>query len=100
MKNPAKERAFRWGYHNPENSGGDEGIDFVSLHSPWLIRFAHWHTNVCLSPAGRTLNCGFESTSPTQQKTHRKGVFLIVAETKGFEPLIPLPVYHISNVAH
>lgn len=25
---------------------------------------------------------------------------LILAETKGFEPLIPLRVYHISNVAH
>ena len=35
--------------------GGDEGIDFVSLHSPWLIRVAHRPTLVCLSPAGRTL---------------------------------------------
>ncbi len=28
------------------------------------------------------------------------GIFLLMAETKGFEPLIPLPVYYISNVAH
>ena len=26
--------------------------------------------------------------------------FYIMAETKGFEPLIPLRVYYISNVAH
>ena len=28
------------------------------------------------------------------------GRLIFVAESKGFEPLIPLPVYHISNVAH
>ena len=26
--------------------------------------------------------------------------FVFLAETKGFEPLIPLRVYYISNVAH
>lgn len=28
------------------------------------------------------------------------GYLTLLAETKGFEPLIPLRVYHISNVAH
>ena len=28
------------------------------------------------------------------------GRLIFVAEMKGFEPLIRLPVYHISNVAH
>ena len=28
------------------------------------------------------------------------GHLIFVAEMKGFEPLIRLPVYHISNVAH
>lgn len=57
MKNPARERAFRIGYHISQNCGGDE----VIASPPCLIRFAHRHTNVCLSAAVRTLNFGFES---------------------------------------
>lgn len=45
---------------------------------------------------------GFESRniSGTKIKRPQRGRLIFVAETKGFEPLIPLPVYYISNVAH
>ncbi len=35
-----------------------------------------------------------------KNKTPTMGRLIFVAEMKGFEPLIRLPVYHISNVAH
>ena len=45
---------------------------------------------------------GFEpqNISGTKIKRPQRGRLIFVAETKGFEPLIPLPVYYISNVAH
>ena len=42
-------------------------------------------------------------SNPEINKTKIKrpnGRLIFVAEMKGFEPLIRLPVYHISNVAH
>ncbi len=39
---------------------------------PWLIRYAHRHINICLSPAVRTLNHGFESRDP-QHKNKTPG---------------------------
>ena len=35
-----------------------------------------------------------------KNKTPTPGRLIFVAESKGFEPLIPLRVYYISNVAH
>ncbi len=43
---------------------------------------------------------GFEPRFRHKNKTPTMGRLIFVAETKGFEPLIPLRVYHISNVAH
>ena len=56
-----------------------------------------------LSP--RTLQSQIANASSTlrfwhKNKTPTKGCLIFVAESKGFEPLIPLRVYYISNVAH
>ena len=67
--------------------GGVEGIDFASLHSPWLIRYAHRHTNVCLSPADRTLNYGFKSRDPQHKNKTPAWAFDFCGGVEGIRTL-------------
>lgn len=71
------------------------------LRRPCKIARCATGVHVRLFAAVRTLLPGSNPDDDANNKTAPFGaVLLLVAETKGFEPLIPLPVYYISNVAH
>ena len=59
----------------------------LSLHSPWLVRFANRHTSVCLSPTGRTGFCQFwDLGHRTEIKTPPLwAVFLFLGRVTRFE---------------
>ena len=59
---------------------------------------------LCACVAFVSAQTSFRGLIPNLSSTTKikcpNGHLIFVAETKGFEPLIPLRVYHISNVAH
>ena len=85
--------------------GGDEGIPSHGTECRLRgnrddLTALHWSNLLVVEPA--ICDCDglvpFRSTG--NNKMPRWGILLFLAETKGFEPLIPLRVYYISNVAH
>ena len=66
-----------------------------------LRQMARFHQLTPRTQQSQIANASSTLPTPTGIKKYpMRGIFLFLAEMKGFEPLIPLRVYHISNVAH